>query len=298
MDATIEVSGLTKAFGRTRAVNGLTFQVRPGVVTGFLGPNGAGKSTTMRLIMGLDRPTSGHATIGGRRYRELSKPLKQVGALLDARAAHSGRTAYHHLLALAQSNGIPRQRVDTVLEMTGLTPVAGRRVLTFSLGMNQRLGIAAALLGDPRVLLFDEPVNGLDPEGIQWIRTMLRGLAAEGRTVLVSSHLMSEMASTADHVVVIARGELVADCPTRELIESSSQGYVRVRAKDLDKVAALLTQAGARVETGAEDLRVTGLEMERIADLAAEHGLPLYELSPQHASLETAFMELTEGKGL
>lgn len=298
MDSTIEVRDLTKVFGRTRAVNGLSFQVRPGVVTGFLGPNGAGKSTTMRLIMGLDRPTSGHATIGGKRYRELAKPLRQVGCLLDARAAHSGRTAYHHLLALAQSNGIPKTRVDHVLELTGLAPVAGRRVLTFSLGMNQRLGIAAALLGDPRVLMFDEPVNGLDPEGIHWIRTLLRGLASEGRTVLVSSHLMSEMATTADHVIVIARGELVADCPTQELIESSSQAHVKVRAKDLEKVAAMLTQAGATVETGEQELRVTGMEMERIADLAAEHGLPLYELSPQHASLEAAFMELTEGKGL
>ncbi|MFI0449460.1 ABC transporter ATP-binding protein [Actinomadura sp. 6N118] len=288
----IEITELTKHFGKTRAVNGLSFQVRPGVVTGFLGPNGAGKTTTMRLIMGLDRPTHGTATVNGKPYRQLRTPLREVGCMLDARAFHGGRSARAHLLALAHTNGFPQRRVDEVLELTGLASVDRKRVKGFSLGMSQRLGIAAALLGDPRVLMFDEPVNGLDPEGVRWIRTLLRACADEGRTVLVSSHLMSEMEYTADHMIVIARGELVADCSTTELMERSSQRYIRVRTPEPARLSAVLTEAGANVKGGPEELRVTRMEIAQIATLAAEHQLPVHELSPQ-SSLEEAFMELT-----
>ncbi|MDF5756528.1 ATP-binding cassette domain-containing protein [Spongiactinospora sp. TRM90649] len=289
----IEVAGLTKHFGKTKAVNGLSFQVRPGLVTGFLGPNGAGKTTTMRLILGLDRPTSGTAIVNGVPYAGLRAPLTQVGSMLDARGVHGGRTAYAHLLSLAQSNGISRTRIDQVLEMTGLATVARKRVKGFSLGMSQRLGIAAALLGDPRVLMFDEPINGLDPEGIRWVRTLLKGFAAEGRTVLLSSHIMSEMEGLADHLIVIGRGELVADTTTGDLIAHSSQGYTRVRTPELARLRELLVAEGAQVAEGDDELRVTGMEIERIAGVASRAGVPVYELAPMRASLETAFMELT-----
>ncbi|RBQ15366.1 ABC transporter ATP-binding protein [Spongiactinospora rosea] len=289
----IEVAGLTKHFGKTRAVHGLTFQVRPGVVTGFLGPNGAGKTTTMRLILGLDRPTSGTATVNGMPYTRLDAPLQQVGAMLEARGVHGGRTAKAHLLALAQSNGIPRRRVGEVLELTGLSTVAGKRVKGFSLGMSQRLGIAAALLGDPKVLMFDEPINGLDPEGIRWMRTLLSGFAAQGRTVLVSSHIMSEMEGLADQLIVIGRGELVADTTTRELIEHNARAYIRVRTPEPARLTAVLTAEGAQVAAAEGELRVTALAIERIAELAAREGVPVHELAPQRASLETAFMDLT-----
>ncbi|MFI6740672.1 ABC transporter ATP-binding protein [Nonomuraea sp. NPDC050451] len=289
----IEVSDLTKRYGGRLAVEGLSFQVRPGVVTGFLGPNGAGKSTTMRLILGLDHPTRGTATIGGKPYRSLKKPLHRVGCLLDAKAAHGGRSARGHLLGLARSNGIARGRVDEVLEYTGLTSVAVRKPKRFSLGMSQRLGIAAALLGDPEVLIFDEPVNGLDPEGVRWIRTMMKKFASEGRTVLVSSHLMSEMADTADQLIVIGRGKLIADMTTQELIAQGSQGHVRVKGRQLSRVATVLENAGAKVTMGDGDLQVSGMTPERIAELATDHALTLHELTPVYASLETVFMELT-----
>jgi ABC-2 type transport system ATP-binding protein len=291
----IEVTDLTKRYGSTVAVDNLSFQVKPGVVTGFLGPNGAGKSTTMRMILGLDRPTSGSATINGRPYATHKRPLMSVGALLEANAVHTGRSAYNHLLALAQSNGIPRSRVDAVLEQVGLTSVAKRRIGAFSLGMGQRLGVAAALLGDPDVLMFDEPVNGLDPEGIVWIRTMLKSLAAEGRTVFVSSHLMSEMALTAEHLIVIGQGKLIADMGVQEFIQRSVQNHVRVRTPDPDRLRALLAGHGATVTANGDVLTVTGLECPQIGDIAGAAGCTLHELSPQRASLEEAFMELTKG---
>src|SRR3989440_7968731 len=256
----IEVHGLSKRYGQTTAVDDLTFEVRPGHVTGFLGPNGSGKSTTMRMIMGLDGPDAGRALVNGRAYAELAWPLREVGALLDARAFHPGRSAECHLLALAQANDIDRSRVTAVLELAGLASVAHKRARTFSLGMGQRLGIATALLGDPQVLLFDEPVNGLDPEGILWIRNLLRGLAREGRTVFVSSHLMSEMALTADHLVVIGRGRLIADSSAADLIAQSSQGYVQVRTPDGEGLVPHLRAAGASVSLEHEWLRVTGLD--------------------------------------
>ncbi|MDA0638389.1 ATP-binding cassette domain-containing protein [Nonomuraea sp. MCN248] len=289
----IEVSGLTKTYGSTRAVNDLSFEVRPGVVTGFLGPNGAGKTTTMRLILGLDRPTAGAATIGGKPYRRLGAPLHTVGSMLDAKAVHPGRTAYNHLLSLALGNGIPRRRVDEVIEQVGLGSVARRRTGGFSLGMSQRLGIAGALLGDPQVLLFDEPVNGLDPEGIHWVRSLMRDLAARGRTVFVSSHLLSEMSQTAERLIVIGRGELIADTTTEEFIERASTGYVRVRGPEPGRVKEVLEAAGATVAESGHALHVTGMTVERISDLAAEHGLRLHEVAPQHASLEEAFLTLT-----
>ena len=290
----IEVHQLTKRYGEAVAVDGLSFTVRPGRVTGFLGPNGAGKSTTMRVILGLDAPTAGRATIGGQPYARLSRPLHQVGALLDAGAVPGGRTARSHLRALAASNGIGARRVEEVLGTVGLGSAAGRRVRGFSLGMKQRLGIAAALLGDPPVLLFDEPVNGLDPEGIQWIRGLFKQLAAEGRTVFVSSHLMSEMALTAEHLVVIGRGRLVADTPVAEFIQQSSGGDVLVRSPAAPILAVLLHRRGATVtaEPGGA-LAVTGLGAEAIGDLAAAHRIPVHELAARHASLEEAFMELT-----
>jgi ABC-2 type transport system ATP-binding protein len=290
----IEVRNLTKHFGTAVAVDDLSFDVSPGMVTGFLGPNGAGKSTTMRAIIGLDRPSSGHITVNGRNYVDLPAPLREVGALLDAGALHGGRRAYFHLLCLAQSNGIPGRRVDEVLDMVGLTEVAQKRAGGFSLGMSQRLGIAAALLGDPPVLMFDEPVNGLDPEGIRWIRTLMRSLAAQGRTILVSSHLMSEMALTADHLIVIGKGRLIADSSVDDVIKASSGRAVLVRTPDAAALQDRLQNAGATVETRPDGaMMVQGLEAPSIGKLAAEGGLVLYELTPQEVSLEEAFMELT-----
>ncbi|MET0133400.1 MAG: ATP-binding cassette domain-containing protein [Kibdelosporangium sp.] len=291
----LEVQGLTKRYGPDTVVEDLSFTVEPGQVTGFLGPNGAGKSTTMKMIMGLATPTQGSATIGGRRYRDLPVPLTEVGALLDAGAVHGARKAYDHLLALAVSNGIPRRRVAEVLARTGLEGVAGKRAGRFSLGMRQRLGIAAALLGDPRVLIFDEPVNGLDPEGIRWIRDFMRSLAHEGRAVLVSSHLMSEMAQTADHLVVIGRGRLIADTSISEFLRANGEGTVLVRTSDPGSFALRLTAAGATVRDGLESsLVVAGMTSAEIGKLAAYHGVALSELTPQRASLEDAFMELTK----
>ncbi|MFJ5551461.1 ABC transporter ATP-binding protein [Streptomyces sp. NPDC093225] len=296
----IEAVGLTKRYGTKTAVDQLSFQVRPGAVTGFLGPNGSGKSTTMRMILGLDRPTAGRVTIGGHPYRELPNAQRHVGALLDAKALHGGRRARNHLLALAQLSGIPERRVDEVLGVVGLQDVAQQRTKGFSLGMGQRLGIAAALLGDPQVLLFDEPVNGLDPEGILWVRNLMRKLASEGRTVFVSSHLMSEMALTADHLIVIGRGRLLADMNVQDFISHNSAGFGRVRTADdepgaADRLATLLTGAGAAVlhePDGA--LRVTGLPLPRISDVAHGAGIRLWELSPHTASLEEAYMRLTQ----
>ena len=290
----IEVDELTKRYGRAVAVDGLSFTVHPGRVTGFLGPNGAGKSTTMRVILGLDAPTAGWATVNGRPYQELARPLRQAGALLDAGAVHGGRTARDHLLAVAASNGIGARRVAEVLGLVGLESAAGRRVRGFSLGMKQRLGIAAALLGDPPVLMFDEPVNGLDPEGIAWIRGLLKSLAAEGRTVFVSSHLMSEMALTADHLIVIGRGRLIADAPVAGFVRQSSRRDVVVRSPRDSDLAGLLAARGAAVTAEPDGgLAVTGLEAAAIGEVAREHGIALHELTPRHASLEEAFMELT-----
>jgi ABC-2 type transport system ATP-binding protein len=290
----IELDGLTKRFGAVTAVDDLSFTVRPGRVTGFLGPNGAGKTTTMRLILGLDLPTSGTALVGGRRYRQLIRPLHQVGSLLDAMAVHGARTAHDHLLSLAASNGIRRSRVSEVLELTGLGPVAGKRVRGFSLGMKQRLGIAAALLGEPPVLIFDEPVNGLDADGVRWIRRLLRHLAEDGHTVLVSSHLMSEMAVTADHLIVIGRGRLLADTPTQSLTGSSARADVLVRSPRAGELAELLAARGAAV--AAEDdggMAVTGMDAAAIADLAAANGIAVHELAPRQPSLEQAYLDLT-----
>ncbi len=290
----IEAHSLTKRYGKTLAVDSLSFEVRPGQVTGFLGPNGSGKSTTMRVIMGLDLPDGGSAMINGRPYRDLPWPLHEVGALLEAKAIHPGRTAFNHLWMLAQTHGIRRSRVDEVLDLVGLSEVAGRRAGKFSLGMGQRLGIAAALLGDPSVLLFDEPVNGLDPEGILWVRTLLRHLAGEGRTIFVSSHLMSEMALTADHVVVIGRGRLIADRPVAELVAGSSRRFVKVRTPQAEVLTPVVVGAGGTVAPGTDgSLTVTGLSAEAIGDLAGEHGVRLHELTPLQASLEEAFMDLT-----
>ncbi|GGS68451.1 multidrug ABC transporter ATP-binding protein [Planobispora rosea] len=290
----IELRQLTKHYGRTTAVDGLSFDVRPGMVTGFLGPNGAGKTTTMRMILGLDAPTNGTATIRGRRYADLPAPMREVGALLDARAVHPGRSVLNHLKSLAQSNGIARNRIEEVLGLVGLAQIADRPAGRLSLGMSQRLGIAAALLGDPEVLLFDEPVNGLDPEGVVWIRTLMRDLAAEGRTVLVSSHLMSEMALTADHLVVIGRGRLLADVELAEFIRSSSRESVLVRTPDAEELACRLRDAGAAVRPGADDTLVAeGLESAVIGKVALAHGVVLHELTPHRISLEEAYMELT-----
>ncbi len=297
----IEAVGLTKSFGSKTAVYNLTFQVQPGKVTGFLGPNGAGKSTTMRMILGLDAPTGGTVTIGGYAYRQLPNAPRQVGALLDANAKHGGRSARAHLQCLAQLAGIPSRRVDEVLGVVGLQEVAKKRSKGFSLGMGQRLGIAAALLGDPQVLLFDEPVNGLDPEGILWIRTLMRRLAAEGRTVFVSSHLMSEMAQTADHLIVIGRGQLMADMPVREFIERNSTGFARVRTPEgdqgqRDSLSKALTEAGGQVQPEQDGaLKVLGLDLPRISDVAYAADVRLWELSPHTASLEEAYMRMTQG---
>jgi ABC-2 type transport system ATP-binding protein len=291
----IEVQDLSKRYGDKLAVNHLSFTVEPGTVTGFLGPNGAGKSTTMRLIVGLDHPTSGTATIDGKRYAELHQPLRVVGALLEAGAVHPGRSAYNHLLFLAQTQALPHRRVDEVIDVVGLHDVARERVGGFSLGMRQRLGIAAALLGDPRVLILDEPINGLDPEGILWVRNLLRRLADEGRTVLVSSHLMSEMSQTADNLIVIGRGSLIAQSTMAEFIERNSDQSVIVRAPDAAALHRILTEAGGEVRTDDDDgLIVQHLTAARIGDLAAAAGLALHQLSPQLASLEEAFMETTQ----
>jgi ABC-2 type transport system ATP-binding protein len=289
----IQVRELSKRFGKVQAVDALSFDVLPGRVTGFLGPNGAGKSTTMRLILGLDLPTSGHVTVNGHRYGELRRPLTEVGAVLEVRAVHGARSAYNHLLCLAQSNGIGRRRVAEVLDIVALSSAARRRAGAFSLGMSQRLGLAAALLGDPPVLLCDEPVNGLDPEGILWIRTLLRSLAAEGRTVFVSSHLMSEMALTADHLIVVGQGRLIADAGTAEIVARSSANYVRVRSPEASRLGALLRESGAVVRAHDGTLDVTGADCAAVGDLAARHGIAIHELSSQTASLEAAFMELT-----
>ena len=290
----IEAHGLTKRYGDKLAVDGLTFTVRPGVVTGFLGPNGAGKSTTMRLILGLDAPTGGSVTVNGRPYREHAAPLREVGALLEARSVHPGRSAHNHLLALAQTNGIRRSRVDEVVEAVGLGGAARRRAGRFSLGMGQRLGIAAALLGDPRTVILDEPVNGLDTEGIRWVRSLLRGLAAEGRTVFVSSHLMSEMAMTAQHLIVIGRGRLIAYTGMEEFIAGAAPSVVRVRSTDPDALAARLRSREVAVSPDGDGaLVVSGLSTDEVGRVAGAAGITLLELTAQHASLEEAFMDLT-----
>ena len=293
----IEARGLTKDYGSTRAVADLTFAVRPGIVTGFLGPNGAGKSTTMRLILGLDAPTAGGVTVNGKRYRDFPAPLHEVGAVLEARSVHTGRSAYAHLLALAQTHGIPKQRVRELIDLVGLSKVADKRAGQFSLGMGQRLGIAAALLADPSTLLLDEPVNGLDPEGIQWIRNLLKSLAAEGRTVFVSSHLMSEMALTADHLIVIGRGRLIADASVDEVVRRASGNLVRVRSPEATRLRELFVGPDVAVASPEPDvLEIGGLTAEQVGTAAHEHGIVLYELTPLQASLEEAFMELTRGE--
>jgi ABC-2 type transport system ATP-binding protein len=290
----IKACGLVKRYGSTIAVNGLSFSVRPGAVTGFLGPNGSGKSTTMRLVLGLDSPDAGQVKINGRRYAELPWPLREVGSMLEARSFHPGRSARAHLLALAQANDIPRRRVAVVLELVGLAGAADSRAGTFSLGMGQRLGVATALLGDPGLLVLDEPVNGLDPEGIVWLRTLLRSLAAEGRGVLISSHLISEMALTADRVIVIGQGKLIAETPVAELAARRAQRRVQVRSPDAETLTGVLRESGAQVEHAAGgSLVVAGLTAEAVADIAAAHQLVLHELTPQAASLEEAYLELT-----
>ena len=290
----IEARGLTKRFGDKLAVDQLSFTVEPGRITGFLGPNGAGKTTTMRLILGLDHPTGGSVTVNGREFPRSASPMREVGALLDAKAMHGGRSAHNHLLCLAQTNGLPRRRVGEVLDLVGLTEVAGKRSKGFSLGMGQRLGIAAALLGDPAILMFDEPVNGLDPEGIMWIRTLMKQLAGEGRTVFVSSHLMSEMENTADHLIVIGRGRLIADCSVAEFIERNSVQTVRVRTPQPDPLVAAVRRAGGAVVAAAGDaIMVHGLAPDKVGDLAYESGVRLHELALTQASLEEAYMEQT-----
>ena len=290
----IEARELTKDYGSKRAVDDLSFTVRPGIVTGFLGPNGSGKSTTMRLILGLDAPTDGDVTVNGRHYRDHAAPLHEVGALLEARSVHTGRSSYNHLLALAQTHGIPKRRVAELIDLVGLHEVARKRTGQFSLGMGQRLGIAQALLGDPKTVMLDEPVNGLDPEGIHWVRNLLRGLAAEGRTVFVSSHLMGEMALTADHLIVIGRGKLIADMSVDDFVARASHNVVLVRSPELEGLRAAI--AGPNVsfaEAGRGALEVHGLTAEQVGDAAAAAGIAVHELAPQRASLEEAFMNLT-----
>ena len=292
----IEARQLTKRYGDKTAVDGVDFTVRPGAVTGFLGPNGAGKSTTMRMIIGLDAPTSGTVTVNGRRYAQHSAPLHEVGALLEARSIHPGRSAFDHLMALAYTHGIPKARVTEVIELTGLQSVARKRAGAFSLGMGQRLGIAAALLGDPQTIMLDEPVNGLDPEGVRWIRTLLTGLAAEGRTVFVSSHLMSEMALVADHLIVVGRGRVLADTTVPELVRQAGGDTVVVAAADPAELRRVLAGPGVEItgQPGSEQLSVTGLSARAIGLKAAEHGLALFELTAKSVSLEEAFMDLTK----
>jgi ABC-2 type transport system ATP-binding protein len=290
----IEAHNLTKRYGEKTAVDGLSFTVKPGIITGFLGPNGSGKSTTMRLIIGLDAPSAGDVTVDGRRYRDYPAPLHEVGVLLEARSVHTGRSAYHHLLALAQTHGIPRSRVQELISLVGLDEVAHKRAGQFSLGMGQRLGIAAALLGDPEVVILDEPINGLDPEGIRWIRDLLKGLAAEGRTVFLSSHLMSEMALTADHLIIIGRGRLIRDVGLAEFVDEWSKNVVRVRSPQAAELRELILGPDIRVSSeGPGVLEIEGLTAEQIGDAAAEHGLALHELTPEKVSLEEAFMDLT-----
>jgi ABC-2 type transport system ATP-binding protein len=285
---------LTKDYGEKRAVDGLSFTVRPGIVTGFLGPNGSGKSTTMRLVLGLDAPTRGDVTVNGRHFRDHTAALHEVGALLEARSVHTGRSAYNHLLALAQTHGIPKRRVLELIDLVGLHEVARKRTGQFSLGMGQRLGIAAALLGDPKTVMLDEPVNGLDPEGIHWVRNLLKGLAAEGRTVFVSSHLMSEMALTADHLIVIGRGKLIADTSVDDFVARASQKVVLVRSPELERLRETLAGAGVSFEpTERGALEVHGLTGEQVGNAAAAAGVVLHELTPRQASLEEAFMNLT-----
>ena len=294
MGRMIEASALTKDYGSKRAVDGLSFTVRPGVVTGFLGPNGSGKSTTMRLILGLDAPTSGDVRVNGKHYRDHAAPLHEVGALLEARSVHTGRSAYNHLRALAQTHGLPKSRVDDLIDLVGLHEVARKRAGQFSLGMGQRLGIAAALLGDPHTVMLDEPVNGLDPEGIQWVRHLLKELAAEGRAVFVSSHLMSEMALTADHLIVIGRGRLIADASVEELVSKASGDVVLVRSPGAERLRDLIVDDGvSAVSTAPGALEVHGLTSDRIGEVAAANGIVLHELTPQQVSLEQAFMDMT-----
>lgn len=292
----IEARGLTKRYGAKTAVDNISFTINPGTVTGFLGPNGAGKSTTMRMIMGLDRPTAGTVTIDGKAYRDLTAPLCEVGALLDAKGLHGSRTARAHLTQLAASNGIPRKRVDEVLELTGLTAVAGKRVKGFSLGMGQRLGIAAALLGDPKVLIFDEPVNGLDPEGVKWVRDTCRALAAEGRTVFISSHLMSEMAQTADHLIVIGRGRILTQGPVDQVIASATNDVVYVASPQAPALLTALERAGIQATSTGQTTLTTTAPAAQVGELAASAGVVLHELHTQHASLEEAYLELTAGE--
>jgi ABC-2 type transport system ATP-binding protein len=290
----IEVRGLTKRYGAKTAVDNLTFGIESGQVTGFLGPNGAGKTTTMRCILGLDYPTEGTITVDGKSYHDMAYPMREVGALLEAKAVHGGRSAYNHLLCLAQTNSLPKRRVGEVLELVGLTEVAKKRSKGFSLGMSQRLGIAATLLGDPKVLMFDEPVNGLDPEGILWIRNLMKALAAEGRTVFVSSHLMSEMENTADHLIVIGRGKLIAASSMKEFVAGASGASVRVRTPSADQLVRAVTAKGATTSTDEDGaIEVRGMSTEQIGDLAFGEGIRLHELTTVRASLEEAFMELT-----
>jgi ABC-2 type transport system ATP-binding protein len=290
----IEARGLTKRYGDTLAVDDLSFSVEPGKITGFLGPNGAGKTTSMRLILGLDHPTSGTVTVNGKPFARLAHPMREVGALLDAKSVHGGRSAYNHLLCLAETNNLPRRRVDQVLALVGLTEVARKRSKGFSLGMGQRLGIAAALLGDPAILMFDEPVNGLDPEGILWIRNLMKSLAAEGRTVFVSSHLMSEMEHTADHLLVIGRGRLISDCTVAQFIAANSRQSVRVRTPQPAALSKVVAATGGSVHEDGDGLMVVhGLGVSQVGDLAFENSVRLHELAPAQASLEQAFMELT-----
>ena len=290
----IEVRGLTKRYGDKVAVNDLTFGIEPGKVTGFLGPNGAGKTTTMRCILGLDYPNAGTITVDGKEYHDLDYPMREVGALLDAKAVHGGRSAYNHLLCLAQTNNLPTSRVGEVLELVGLSEVARKRSKGFSLGMSQRLGIAATMLGDPKVLMFDEPVNGLDPEGILWIRNLMKALAAQGRTVFVSSHLMSEMENTADHLIVIGKGKLIADCTMTEFIARSSGSAVRVRTPSPDQlVLAIAAEGGSAAADTEGTLLVQGMAADKVGDVAFENGIRLHELTTTRASLEEAYMEVT-----
>jgi len=290
----ITAEGLTKRFGDKTAVDDVSFTVQPGKVTGFLGPNGAGKSTTMRMIVGLDRPTAGSVTVNGARYSTMRAPLREVGVLLDAKAVHTGRSARNHLRAMAATHGIPSRRVDEVIELTGIGAVARKRAGKFSLGMGQRLGIAAALLGDPQTLILDEPVNGLDPEGVRWVRQFVRYVAAEGRTVLLSSHLMSEMAQTADHVIVLGRGKVLADAALDELVQSWTTTTVRVRSPRATELVALISGPGVEVTATSPGLvHVTGITAERIGDMAAADGIALHELTPTTGSLEDAYLALT-----
>ncbi|MFF1632882.1 ATP-binding cassette domain-containing protein [Leifsonia sp. NPDC058248] len=291
----IQLDRLTKTYGSKTAVNDISATIQPGKVTGFLGPNGAGKSTTMRMIMGLDRPTHGSAIVNGKRYVEHTSPLTEVGALLDAKAVHTGRTAYNHLLAMAATHGIPKSRVHEVIGLTGLESVAGRRVGGFSLGMGQRLGIAAAMLGDPATLILDEPVNGLDPEGVLWVRQFARHLASEGRTVFLSSHLMSEMAQTADHIIVLGRGRILADAPVGDILAAATRGAVRVRTPQPDELVRAVGGPDVTI-TGVENqlLEVAGISAAQIGEAAAQFGIVLHELTPINASLEEAYLELTQ----